>query len=479
MIKGQYGDKGTAVEEIQKMLKANGYNLAVDGSFGPATLQATKDFQRMNGLLIDGIVGEETLAKLQSKTQSGNGTSPLPTQNKTTTTPAPTLKPLPTAPTYDTSKWDDSEKGSAALGDYNTAKDAVNGYGDFTYVNQQQLNDVLKKILNREKFSYDLNGDALYQQYKDKYIQQGKMAMGDAIGQASAMTGGYGNSYAQSVGQQAYQAQLQNLNDIVPELYQMAYDKYNQEGQDLYNQYGMLSDDYTREYGVWNDKYGRLMDALGIARGDYYDGADMFYTEQTNKNSIANQEFNDAMSIWNSESYNAWKQAEWDEAIRQRAEDIAYRDSRDKIEDEQWQKQFDAQYGNKSGGVVDGDDVDDKTGGSYNNGSLTSSQIKELQQALGVDADGKYGPASQKAAGGLSAEEAYKKFVTNGTALEAEKARYANWDAGEWQSYFAQIRQTEGKAAAEQELQYFTSRGLIPKNMTTYAAIGARGSLGH
>ena len=108
--------------------------------------------------------------------------------------------------------------------------------------NQEQLNEIMDKILNREKFSYDLNGDALYQQYKDKYLQQGKMAMEDAIGQASTMTGGYGNSYAQSVGQQAYQAQLENLNDIVPELWQMAYDRYNQERQALGSSGGSSSD---------------------------------------------------------------------------------------------------------------------------------------------------------------------------------------------------------------------------------------------
>jgi hypothetical protein len=199
----------------------------------------------------------------------------------------------------------------------------------------------------------------------------------------------------------------------------MALDKYNMDGQELYNQYGMLSDDYSREYGAWNDKYGRLMDALGIAKGDYYDGANMFYTEQTNKNNVAGKEFDDAMSIWKGETDNAWKKAEWDEAARQRAEDIAYRDKRDSIEDAQWQKQFDAVYGNKTTGDSSGESSGGYTppaglhpsGGAYNNGSLSSSQIKELQKALGVTADGMYGSNSQKAAGGLSAEEAYKKYV--------------------------------------------------------------------
>ena len=118
---------------------------------------------------------------------------------------------------------------------------------------QNQINDTINKITNRDKFSYDVNGDALYQQYKDKYIQQGKMAMQDTMGQAAAMTGGYGNSYAATAGNQAYQAHLNNLNDVVPELYQMAYNRYQDEGQELYNQYSLFADRDNTEYGRYRD----------------------------------------------------------------------------------------------------------------------------------------------------------------------------------------------------------------------------------
>ena len=149
------------------------------------------------------------------------------------------------------------------------AESAFNSFGNLDYTYQTQLDDVMSQILNREKFSYDINGDALYDQYKDKYIQQGKMAMMDTMGQAVAMTGGYGNSYAQSVGQQAYQSQLQNLNDIVPELYQMALDRYNAEGQNMLNQYGLLADEYARQYGEHEDKYSKILDKLNYATNEY------------------------------------------------------------------------------------------------------------------------------------------------------------------------------------------------------------------
>ena len=127
---------------------------------------------------------------------------------------------------------------------------------------EDQLKTLFDKIQNREKFSYDVNADPLYQQYKDKYVQQGKLAMKDTMGQAAALTGGYGNTYAQSVGQQAYDAYLQNLSDVIPQLYGMAYGQYQDEGDQLAKQYAMTGDLRDTEYGRYRDelsdyKYGQ------------------------------------------------------------------------------------------------------------------------------------------------------------------------------------------------------------------------------
>lgn len=121
---------------------------------------------------------------------------------------------------------------------------------------QSQLEGTIGKILDRKDFSYDLNGDALYQQYKDRYIQGGKMAMMDTMGQASALTGGYGNSYAQGVSQQAYQGYLQGLNDRIPELYQLALDRYDREGDALYRRYSLLGAQEGQDY----DRYQMGLD---------------------------------------------------------------------------------------------------------------------------------------------------------------------------------------------------------------------------
>nr|DAI75735.1 MAG TPA: hypothetical protein [Caudoviricetes sp.] len=135
----------------------------------------------------------------------------------------------------------------------------------------EKLNGLLDKITNRQPFQYDVNADALYQMYKDQYVRQGRMAMQDTMGQAAAMTGGYGNSYAQNAGQQAYEGYLQQLTGKIPELYKTAYDQYAQEGQELYNQYNLLGNrdaaDYDRFANERNYQYTLDQNAQKLAQG--------------------------------------------------------------------------------------------------------------------------------------------------------------------------------------------------------------------
>lgn len=126
------------------------------------------------------------------------------------------------------------------------------GYGKtyLTYTPQydDEINSLLGKLLDREKFSYDASTDPLYQQYKTLYTQQGKTAMQDTMGQAAALTGGYGSSYSQAVGQQQYDAYLQKLNEIVPDLYSQAYQMYRDEGDALLDQYQIYLNRDAQDY---------------------------------------------------------------------------------------------------------------------------------------------------------------------------------------------------------------------------------------
>lgn len=60
------GGKGDGVKWIQWELAEAGYNIEIDGSFGPATDNAVRDFQKKSGLKVDGWVGKNTRAKLKA-----------------------------------------------------------------------------------------------------------------------------------------------------------------------------------------------------------------------------------------------------------------------------------------------------------------------------------------------------------------------------------------------------------------------------
>ncbi len=122
-----------------------------------------------------------------------------------------------------------------------------------------QIDALLDSVLNREGFSYDVEADPLYQQYRKQYIREGDRAMRDTMGNAAALTGGYGSSYGATAGSQAYDYYLSQLNDRVPELEQLAYQKYQDEGTALLNRLSALQamedQDYSRYRDQMNDYY--------------------------------------------------------------------------------------------------------------------------------------------------------------------------------------------------------------------------------
>ena len=242
-----FGSTGGDVKQLQKLLNQEGYSLAEDGIYGKNTQAAVKDYQSKNNLTVDGITGSKTWASLTTpKTQ--------PVAEKTETVQTPKV---PEA------VYQESETAKALAQQIDIYRQ--NAPESYNFSQSEKIQSLLSQILDREDFSYDVNGDALYQQYKDQYTTQGKLAMLDTMGQAAAMTGGYGNSYAQTAGQQTYQGYLQQLGQVIPELYQLAYDSYESKGQALAQQYQALSQQEQEEYDRYQDQvssYNQGLDAL-------------------------------------------------------------------------------------------------------------------------------------------------------------------------------------------------------------------------
>lgn len=154
---------------------------------------------------------------------------------------------------------------------------------------QAQMDEIMDQILNRGGFSYDVNADAMYQQYADLYRQQGRQAMLDTTGQMAAMTGGYGNSFAQNAGQQAYQGYLQQLNGMIPEFYQMALDRYQMEGDRLADQFAMLGAREDQDYARYQDDMDQYYAELERLLGQYYAERDFAYEQ--NRDQIGDEQW--------------------------------------------------------------------------------------------------------------------------------------------------------------------------------------------
>ena len=268
-----YGSRGNEVTKLQQSLNKAGYKLQEDGIFGDRTQAALMDYQTKNNLTADGsgIFGAETSGKLYgtgtTQTSPTTGQTQQQTQQASPTTGQTQQQTQQTTqqPSQST-EYVPSASVESFKQQLQTAID--NGPGEYTNQYKTQMDDLLMQINGREPFSYNPTEDALYQILKDQYTQQGQMAMLDTMGQAAALTGGYGNSYGQAVGQQQYNAYLQQLTDVVPDLYDRAYGVYQQEGQDLQNKYAMLADLEATDYNRYQDSYNQYWDNIAFLQGE-------------------------------------------------------------------------------------------------------------------------------------------------------------------------------------------------------------------
>ncbi len=178
----------------------------------------------------------------------------------------------------------------------------------FTYANapsytnryQDKIDELTREILQREAFSYDPEKDPLYLQYKDSYTRNGQRAMQDTLGQVSARTGGLASSYAGSAAQQSYDNYMGALADKIPELQQLAYSMYQDEG---------------------NTQRANLEMLVALEQGDYSKYADLLSQYNTDRNF----QYNAHRDNLSDERYDK----EWDYSV-----------GRDQLADERYDREY-------------------------------------------------------------------------------------------------------------------------------------------
>lgn len=178
-----------------------------------------------------------------------------------------------------------------------------------------QLSNVMNQITNREKFSYDADNDVMFQNNLLNSIEAGKMAMQDTMGQAAALTGGYGSSYATSAAGQAYNAYIQDAYNALPDYYNMAMQAYQLESDRLNNQYDMLQTADNIEYSRGEAAYQR---------------------ELAKANQMYDQEYN---NFWQTQQFNESVRQN-NNALAQAVANRAYQRERDAVSDARWEKEY-------------------------------------------------------------------------------------------------------------------------------------------
>lgn len=301
------------------------------------------------------------------------------------------------------------------------------------YVNRWQtlIDQAANSILNREAFSYDHTKDPLYQQLEQNYTQKGQQAMDDTLGIVSQRTGGIASSYATQAGQQAYNGYMSELADKIPELRQLAYAMYMDEGNRMranlemlrgmenqnYNQYlnrlNQFNTDRSFLYGVNRDAVSdRRYDNEWQYQKDRDTVADQRYADewqyQMGRDVIADQRYADELS------YNR----AWDENERE------YNRGQDALSQDRYDSELLAQYGDFS---------------RFKSLGYTDTQIAAMQKAY----QDQLAAADSSASGGYdltysnwwnqgvrSEGEAYDQALQNGYSnAEAENMSefFKNW----------------------------------------------------
>ena len=257
------GAAGNDVKALQNALSKQGYQAGSSGVYDDQTLEAVKRYQQKTGQTVSGNADDATLRSLYGTPSAKYESGYIPGAHVNSAEQY--LKTLQ----------------SQKPGDYS---------GKYT----QQAEALLGQIISRKPFSYDANSDPLYQIYRDRYIMGGQRAMENAMGQAAQLTGGYGNTYAQTVGQQQYQQYMEGLNDKVPELAQQAHARYQGEGDRLRQSYQLLQSVDDAAYGRWADGYNRWSNETQQAQSAYESAYDRDYSRYNDQRNYDQQQSHSA-----------------------------------------------------------------------------------------------------------------------------------------------------------------------------------------
>ena len=146
-----------------------------------------------------------------------------------------------------------------------------------------QLTGIAQTYMNQRNamgpFQYNYATDPVYQAYAAQYQRDGRRAMEDTLAQVAARTGGLASSYAGAAAQQQYDRYMTDLNNVIPQLEQIAYGRYRNARSDLDSDYktqlALEEVLYNRDRDLRSDMAKDLSTARTLEQTEYKNLADL------------------------------------------------------------------------------------------------------------------------------------------------------------------------------------------------------------
>ena len=210
-----------------------------------------------------------------------------------------------------------------------SAKDYLSEVRDSGYNRKwaKALDSLVDAYMFRDSFSYDPESDIRVKQMRSNTMRSAALAMEDAEARAAVLSGGYGNSYAASVGSAAYSRAVESIMDKEAEYLAEAYERYKSEGSDTERKIAMLSEFDSAEYE-------RYADALSRADAAYADEYERDY--EAWRDSVADGRYA------SEREYEIWRDSVADDRYEAERE---YEIQRDRVADERYtaEQEYNAQ----------------------------------------------------------------------------------------------------------------------------------------
>ena len=270
---------------------------------------------------------------------------------------------------------------------------------------QNQADAIYKKIQETPDFKYDFNEDAVFQALREKYMKDGRLAAENVSGQAAALSGGYGNSYGATAAGQAYMGAIDDLYDVVPELENAAYGRYqDKRNADLQNWEIMQNRaDAERGYAYDERAYQDSRDAyiweLALQKAQYGDYSGLRELGVDTSGAEYDSSFSKALQLAQLGDYSGLQALGIDTSTVQKQNELDFALAAAEVGDYSFLKALGIDtssleapkvtYSGGSGGYVS-DDVDE--GGEVipdydGDGKVTSADMRTaLRQSQGLDA---------------------------------------------------------------------------------------------